>query len=452
MDDIYRIQRKKNFRSIYNLYFMMYWMIGILPVNIDNLLLYLPGSTKFGLGFTVVANLIVSTISILTFGYYGDKISEKYSRKRIFIITNAIWLISCGLSAFALDYFFYLILRITSAIGTGAFLPIGFSIISDSYPPKQRGNKFGMMQFGLILGSGMGIIFGGLLGSYTGPNGWRFAYGLAFIIGFFALFGYISHGIDPERGRAEPEFEDFEGVINYDYKITFNDLIQIFKMRSITSILISVLFSGIATYTLGVWGIYYLTSKIDSVEAELIATTFYLLAGMGALPGTIIGGKLGDSYFHSGKIRGRVIISIIGLILGVLFSLEFYLLPFFTATSLYIIFSWIFFVIIGFFGYFFSSFNVGNQFAIYSEVSVPELRGTVNGMNGVMVNIGGIIGNLLISYLIETNLTFGISLILFIWFFGTFFWVITYFYYPRELKQCRERLAKRRTELEKRSK
>ena len=73
-------------------------------------------------------------------------------------------------------------------------------------------------------------------------------------------------------------------------------------------------------------------------------------------------------------------------------------------------------------------------------------------MNGLMVNIGGIIGNLLISSLIEKNISllpFALSIVLFIWLIGALFWIIPYFKYPKESKMCRETLLERRKELEK---
>lgn len=452
MDEVYNLKRKKTFRSLFLLYFMIYFYLGIMPVNIDNLLLHLPGTTKFGIGFVIASTLIVGIISILFFGYYADKIAEKFSRKKIFILTNLIWVVGYGFASLSLNYFYYITFLTLAAIGSGAFLPIGFSMISDLYPPKERGKKFGAMNFSLILGNGMGLIFGGILGTYTaGPLGWRLAYILGFILGIFILFDYIFEGIEPERGRAEPEFEDFKGEINYNFKITFNNLIELFRRKSIIAILVYVLCSGLATSTLGTWGIFYINSKIVHTDGELAATTIYLLAGAGALPGTIIGGRLGDLYFNKGKVKGRAIISLIGVIIGVLFTLIFYLTPFFTANTFQIILSWIFFIIFGFLGYMFSTFSVGNQFAIYSEVCLPEVRSTVNAMNGLMVNIGGIIGNLLISSLIERDLSWlpiAVSLVLFIWLIGTLLWIVPYFYYPKESKECSNILIERRKELE----
>ncbi|TFG06481.1 MAG: MFS transporter, partial [Promethearchaeota archaeon] len=313
------------------------------------------------------------------------------------------------------------------------------------------GNKYGSMHLSLTLGSGLGIILGGLLGRYGGPDGWRLAYGLAFILGSLALINYSLKGMDPERGRAEPEFENFKGTIRYDYKLTFSSLKEIFNKKSVLAILIYILFSGIASSALGNWAIYYLSFKFSGPDAEVYATTLYLLSGMGILPGAIFGGKIGDKFYHSGKLRGRVIISLLGLISGILLLLLFYLLPFAASNIIETVISWILLLALGFSGYFLISLSAGNIFAIYSEVCTPELRGRVNGFNGIMVNIGGIIGNLLLSSMIERDLSLlplAITVVLFFWLFGSLFWLITYVYYPRESKECRETLAERRREMD----
>jgi MFS family permease len=163
-----------------------------------------------------------------------------------------------------------------------------------------------------------------------------------------------------------------------------------------------------------------------------------------------MGGKIGDSLYHRGKLKGRVIVSFFGVLLGVLCLLGFYLIPVFTESLLQIIFSWILFLTLGFLGNFLVSLSNGNIYAIYSEVCVPEMRSTANALNGLMVNIGGIIGNLLLASLIEKDISllpFAISLVLFIWFLGASLWIIPYFYYPKELKECRDLMLERRSEL-----
>lgn len=455
MSEVYQINRKKTFRSMVLLYFMIFFCAGILPVNLENLLTFLPKTTNFGIGVVSASSLIMGIVSIIAFGYYSDKISKKWSRKRIFIITNSIWVISYGLVSLSPNFFYYFLFIIISAIGTGAFVPQAFSMIGDFYSPKNRAKKYSAIQIGLILGSGMGIIFGGFIGSYLPSTisdlGWRIAYALGFLFGLLALLLYISTAIEPERLRSEPEFEDYNSEIEYNYKISLKKLKELFRKKSIGAILISVLCGGIANSTLGVWAIFYLSTKIEGDEALFIATTIFILAGSGAIPGNIIGGRIGDKYFKSGKAVGRVIISLGGLVLGISLQILFYSMPFYTASKLQIIFTWIFFLVIGYLGFLFVGFSTGNQFAIYSEVALPEIRSTVNAINGLMVNVGGIIGNFLIASMIESNITllpYAVLLVLIIWLLGALFWIIPYFYYPRELKECRETLLERRNELE----
>jgi MFS family permease len=452
VNDIPKDNKSWTFKSLWVLYFMLYFCIGILPVNIYNLVVNLPGTTEFGIGMIIVIQLSVGTFSLLFFGYFGEKISKSISRKNLFAFINLIWVFSYGLNFFVSNYQNYLFSMILASFGSGAFLPLGFSIVGDLYSPKERGSRYGIMALALNLGSGMGLLFGGLLGSYTGPEGWRWAYLFGATLSFFALILYVLKGIDPERGRSEPEFENFEGTINYNYKITYKSVLHIFQKKTVRGILLFIIANGIATATLGNWAIFFLTQKIIAEDSGLIATTLYLLTGIGILPGSIIGGKLGDKYVKSGKRNGRIFLTLIGLIVGIILLMLFYLLPIPTGNQLEIILSWILFLSLGMFGNFFTGLYSGNVFAIYSEVCVPETRSTVNAFNGVMSNIGAIIGNLILSSLIQQNisyLSFAIFLVLFLWMLGSLFWIISLQNYSREFKECSELKLLRRSELEK---
>jgi MFS family permease len=445
-------KRKMTYFSLWGLYFMIYFLVGIIPVNIDNLSTYLPGTTNFGIGIVVALSLFISSISIILFGYIGGKFSKKFPRKKVFIITNLIWICAYCLTSISPNYLVFGVSISLAAFGTGAFIPIAFSIISDFYIDSDRGKKYGMMQFGLMLGSGMGIILGGLLGSYTGPLGWRFAYGIGFILSLLNLINYVINGIDPKQGSAELKFNIDDAELLYNYEISIANLKNLFKKKSVISILFYVLSQGITSATLGTWAIFYLTIKISGGEDPgLFATTLYLLAGIGTLPGTIIGGRIGDSFVKRGKLKGRVIISLFGSLFGMIFLFGFYLIPFFTASITEIVLSWIFFISIGFLANFLINLCQGNIYAVYSEVNVPELRSTANSLNGLMVNFGAIIGNLILSSLIENNLSllpFAISIVLFVQLFGSAFWIITYFYYPKEFNDLREIMNARQNEIE----
>ena len=63
-----------------------------------------------------------------------------------------------------------------------------------------------------------------------------------------------------------------------------------------------------------------------------------------------------------------------------------------------------------------------------------------------MTNVGGIIGNLIVSTLIQTNvqmITISIVIVLVIWLIGSLFWLIPYFNYSKELRIESSSITKR---------
>ena len=199
MEEDYEKKKKANFGAIWLLYLNMYsnvMLIGAIQDNLKKAELpsYLPGTTEIGIGMIASGGLIVAIVSTLLFGYYNEKISDKYSRKKIFIVANLIWIISYLLCAFSVNFIFMLICSLVAAIGTGAFVPIGFSIIGDSFSPKERGDKFGFMQVGLLMGGGWGLIIGTALG--WGAFGWRLVYIVIAVLSLLSLYRYIRNGND----------------------------------------------------------------------------------------------------------------------------------------------------------------------------------------------------------------------------------------------------------------
>ena len=451
MEDDYDKKTKANFIAIWLIYHQMYScivMLGSIQGNIKDPsnLSYLAGTNDLGLGMLAAGGLIVGMISTFIFGYYHEKIAEKYSRKKFFMGTNLIWIACCFLRAFSPNFAFFTIVALIGTVGTGAFVPIGFSIIGDSFSPKERGDRFGFMQVSLLMGGGWGLILGAIFMLF-GALGWRIVYIVVTILSSMSLILYHRVGIDPERGRVETAFEGFEGAINYDYKITWKNVSQILRKKSLLALLISIFLSGIATTTMGLWTIFYFTEFRFNGNHSL-ATALYIGVMVSSLPGNIVGGRLGDKYFKEGKLRGRVIVSLGGSFVGIILQMIFFLMPLSTPID------WIIFILIGIIQAFLCSVDVGNRFAIYSEVCAPELRSTVNSLHIMMANLGGVIGHLVIASMVQVNpdlMPNAIALVLTIYLIGSTLWIVPYFSYPKEAKECDELLADRRREIESKS-
>jgi len=440
MESDYEINKKKSFGSMWFLYFVLWFSLAMIPISIDNWTAGgLAGYTPLGLGLLVAVNLSITIIGNLVFGYYQEKIAN---RKRIFMITNTLMVCGFILSVFSINFTMLILCITLVAIGGGAFGPIAFSMINDFFPARERGTKAGLMNIALVMGSGFGVGFG--VGfTYLGIHGWRIAWSLGPIIGILALLRYVKVGMNPERGRAEAAFEDIEGAINYDYKITKKSVVQILNKRTITALLFFQVFSNISTSTMGIWGITYLTNNKFGDRAF---TTFFLIfVGLLAIPANYFGGKFGDKYSESGKIGGRVTISMLGLIIGMVCNMTFYSMP------LSIPFGFLLVIIFACLGSFLLNIWPGNHFAVVSDVCPPELRSSALALNGVFVNIGGIIGNLVLTSIIQANLALmfnAIMLVMTLRLCGSFLWLIVYYYYPKEAKVRDELMVERRKELD----
>ncbi len=440
---------EKNFTAVLYLFASYYFSISSFTSIIGLLFSSLPGTTSFGIGLISASNLVFSTIGILIFGYYGETIAEKYSRKHIFFITNLICVACAGLRPFSPNFFFFFFTYAIGNFSSGALIPIGYSIISDSFPPEMRGKKYGSLNFGITLGSGGGLLFGGILGNYLGNIGWRSAYIIGFVFELAAIIIYWKHGVDPIRGSSEPTYNNNNNTLALSYKITVLKFKAVLKKKSTTAILLSTLISAVATSVLNTWAIFYFTTRINYPNSLLFATLIFIIAGSGALPGSIVGGKIGDRVYQSGKINGRASLSFFGGIFGLLCFFGFYLLPFSTENTVSIIVSLIILIILGFFGFFFTTLCIGNIYAIFSEVCVPEARSTTNAINGLMYNFGGIFGQLAFSLIIERSimsLPFTITILLIIWFLANLLWIIVFFAYPKEALLCKEELNYRMTD------
>ena len=289
----------------------------------------------------VALTTVTLLISTIFFGFISEKLKNQNAKKNALIISESIYFIPLIFQALSPNFMFYFICALITAFGSGAYTPLAVVMISELYVPEERGKKFGQMNFFNILGAGGGLLFGVLFIYFLGPFGWRFTIGLIAILGLLDVLLYFYIGSEPERGRVEPEFQDFDGVIEYDYKITFSKFNRLLKKKTIAGIFLYTLVSMICVGPLSLWMIFYLSQKFGGENAIIFATTLVILTGIGALFGTILGGKLGDKLYKKGHPRGRVLLSMLGIMLGVICFFIFYLIPFTSSNLTELIIIWV---------------------------------------------------------------------------------------------------------------
>jgi MFS family permease len=135
-----------------------------------------------------------------TFGIPVAWLSDRFKRVWIMAAACGIWSLftaGCGL---ATNFTQLALSRIMVGAGEAGGSPPSYSLISDYFPPKERGTGLALYSLGVPLGSMMGVLYGGRVAA---AYGWRmafFAVGLPGVILALLMLLVIR---EPKRGGLD---------------------------------------------------------------------------------------------------------------------------------------------------------------------------------------------------------------------------------------------------------
>lgn len=199
------------------------WILDGLAVTIVGALggrLTEPGSglelTATQIGATGSAYIVGACLGALYFGRLADRLG----RKKLFMITLAVFLTGSVLTAFSMNYWWFLVMRFIAGAGVGGEYSAIHSAVDELIPARVRG------AVDLIIGGSywIGTILGSLASvALLNPDwfplniGWRLAFGLAFVMGFAILLvrrhvpesprWLFLHGYEAEAERVTVDIE-----------------------------------------------------------------------------------------------------------------------------------------------------------------------------------------------------------------------------------------------------
>jgi EmrB/QacA subfamily drug resistance transporter len=190
-----------------------WWTLGVLcfsllVIGLDNTILNVALPTLVRdlhasasqLQWMVDAYVLVFAGLLLTSGALGDRYGRKLA------LNAGMWIFGAGSIASAFSGSAGLLIAARGAMGIGGALimPSTLSILTNVFPPKERGQAIGIW----AAVSGLGIILGPVIGGYLLDHFW---WGSVFlinvpIIGFALVSGYflIPESKDPEARRLDP--------------------------------------------------------------------------------------------------------------------------------------------------------------------------------------------------------------------------------------------------------
>jgi len=152
-----------------------------------------------GLTFVVAVYLISSTVSIPIF----SKLSDRYSRRNVFLAGLAVFIGGSALAGLSQSLGELIVFRGIQGFGTGGFVPVGIAMVAVLFPPEQRARLTGILSGA----AGVSIVLGPILGSYiVDVTTWRWVFyvnlpiGLASMVVLLAVLGPLR---PDERGHVD---------------------------------------------------------------------------------------------------------------------------------------------------------------------------------------------------------------------------------------------------------
>ncbi|HDR4480683.1 MFS transporter [Bacillus thuringiensis] len=324
------------------------------------------GLTSQEMGWIGSINSIGMAVGALIFGILSDKIG----RKSVFIITLLLFSIGSGLTALTTTLAMFLVLRFVIGMGLGGELPVASTLVSESVEAHERGKIVVLLE---SFWAG-GWLIAALISYFVIPKyGWEVAMVLSAVPALYALYLRWNLPDSPRFQKVERRpsvIENIKSVWSGEY-------------RKATIMLWILWFCVVFSY----YGMFlWLPSVMVLKGFSLIKSFQYvLIMTLAQLPG----------YFTAAWFIER---------LGRKFVLVTYLIG--TACSAYLFGVADSLTVLIVAGMLLSFFNLGAWGALYAytpEQYPTVIRGTGAGMAASFGRIGGILGPLLVGYLVASE-------------------------------------------------
>ncbi|MFC4023463.1 MFS transporter [Oceanobacillus longus] len=187
--------------------------IGVFMAGLDNGIIS-TALTTINDSFEVSPSWGTWSITIYTLGMaisvpIVGKLSDRFGRKRLFIVEILLFGIGSLLVALSPNFIFLLMARLLQAIGGGGIFIIGSSHILSTLPKGKQGKALGMLGGMHGLSAVIGPNLGAVILSLTGSWHWMFLINLP-IAAFLIIFGFLKME-ETKAGTAKPL--DFKGSI-----------------------------------------------------------------------------------------------------------------------------------------------------------------------------------------------------------------------------------------------
>jgi MFS family permease len=334
------------------------------------------GVGDLAIGALMSAFVLVNGVVTLPAGYLADR----WVRTRAASAAIAVWSVVSAAGSLAPNFGVLVVLRGALGFGQGVTDPSVSSLVPDYYVLERRGRAFSVQQCLTFVGTGLGVLAGGLIGPALG---WRPALVLVSLPGL-VLAALLLRLREPRRGAADrvrigaaddiefvdrgerrpPLFDQGLGPFVRDLLVGLRqDLKVILAIPTLRFALAGVSAVLFVLTAVGSWMTIFYERQLGLTQGRATAT-FLVLVVVGGIPGVIVGGRVADRY--TSRITGaRVVLPGVALMVATtLFIISLARLPYAACLPLQLV------------GFFFATSAIPALRAGLTDAVPSSLRGT----------------------------------------------------------------------------
>ena len=237
-------------------------------------------------------------LTFATFMLTGGKLADRYGRRRLFIVGLVIFTgssLACGLAP---DASFLIAVRAVQGVGGAIMNPATLSIITATFPPRQRGTAIGIWAGTSAMALAIGPLVGGLLTEYVH---WSWIFFVNVPVGVVGIV-VARLAIDESRDTSHEQRLDLPGLLTSAaglFSLTYG-LIEA-NTYGWTSMRILALFAA-AVVLLAVFVLLELRQRLPMLDLSLFRSPTYSGANLAMLLVTLA--MFGIFFYNSLFIQG----------------------------------------------------------------------------------------------------------------------------------------------------
>jgi MFS family permease len=287
------------------------------------------GISETQLGLLAAVSTFVGALATVPFGALADRVT----RTRLLVGAILVWAATMALSAVAPDYQWLLFTRLGLGGVTAAAAPAIASLTGDLFPAAERGRVFGFVLSGELLGAGIGYV---VCGSLASAASWRWGFGVLAPPAVLLAFAISRLLEEPARGGADRLRSTVgesngagsgeaarEAVVSHDVAPVDSHVLaagsrNMTLARAVRYVLSIVTNRWlIAASTIG----YFFLAGLRTFALVFVrghfglsqgtATVVLFLAGLGAIAGVLVSGRIADRMLRRGRLDARIVVGAI---------------------------------------------------------------------------------------------------------------------------------------------